>query len=375
MQNLNKFTMLKRLFRDNKAALNEFIGLIIFLIVIFVLLVPVMIELMSYMGQAQELDRLTKIAAKRACSLLADPSVGTGGDVKQGGIGMAVDISIMQPLVDQVFLNEASHPKTYFENAPAASNYMLQNDGQPHIQLTLFDYRGQEVRPVQHEVEDSEGNTATVLMVGSNAEGALCPSIPGKTGWNWCLEEGTDDAIKEAVRQTGIGQPNQDLIQRQQRFQAGRCRQGENCKDSFVGRVDRCSVCATKTRQSIFAKQGLVGVSPFAVALACNGASDQKLLPCSMSACANEKLLQLSAKRGYNTAYQQSRNLGQGGGRSQYNTVEVNPRERQSEKNTLLNQATDLSYHKQKASQSKDKEATTNLFHELNDQFAPVGSQ
>jgi hypothetical protein len=355
--------------RNENGAINEFLGFIIFLMVVFLLILPLFIELMLYTTQAQEVDRITKMAAKRACSLVANPNIGVGGDLGAGGLGAAIDISVMQPMVNSVFKNETAHPAKYFENTP---------DGQ-NIDLEIFDYRGNKIdispnSPNWREVEDSEGNKGRVLLVGVNTEGAVCPSGGGKS-WDWCLKEGSDDAIKQQVAKTGrSGQADDDLVQRMQRFQAGRCLQGERgCKDDFVGRIDRCTVCATKTRQSIFAKQGFFAVHPFGLALACNSKDDKRVLPCAINACANERLSQMGGKRGQNRAYQESKNLGKGtvsGNGADYNAAEINFREAQRKENTISREQTDTSWHRQKS--TGQGEGTSNLFKELNDQFDPI---
>ncbi|MDX1920605.1 MAG: hypothetical protein SFU25_07735 [Candidatus Caenarcaniphilales bacterium] len=341
--------------KDEKAAINEFIGLIVFLMIIFCVLVPLIVELLAYTGQAQEVDRLTKIASKRACTLLANPNIGVAADLKQGSLGVGTDISAMQPLVNSIFQQEAAHPQTYFENTQDKQN----------IDLKIFDIAGQEI-DIRNDsnwvdIEDPNGAKGRVLLVGTNSESALCPS-GGGSDWKYCLQPGSDDAIKQQVKKTGIGggTSDKDLIQRLQRFQAGRCLPGEtNCKNDFVGRIDRCTVCVTKTRQSIFSKTAF-----FNNIISCTNKDDKRIIPCAISTCATEKLTRASTKRGYNPAYQSQRNLGA----EQFNSVEVDYREKQNERNTLLKEETKLTGYQDK----KTNEATKNIFNEMNEQFVPV---
>lgn len=344
----------KKLLKDERAAINEFIGFIIFLMITFCVLIPLIVELLAYTGQAQEVDRLTKIAAKRACTLLANPNIGVAADLKQGSLGVGTDISAMQPLVNSVIRQEAAHPETYFENTQDRQN----------IDLRIYDIAGQEINLRDQanwvDIEDPNGARGRVLLVGTNTESTLCPS-GGGGDWKYCLGQGSDDAIRQQVRNTGIGNgtSDRDLIQRLQRFQAGRCREGENCRNDFVGRIDRCTVCVTKTRQSIFSRTAF-----FNNIISCHSRDDRRIIPCAISTCATEKLTRASTKRGYNPAYQSQRNLGS----EQFNSVEVDYRERQNERNTLLKNETTLTGYQDK----KTNEATKNIFNEMNEQFVPV---
>ncbi|MDJ0624872.1 MAG: hypothetical protein QNJ31_00715 [Candidatus Caenarcaniphilales bacterium] len=352
---MNRCIFLKRFLKDEKGAVNEFLGLIFFLLIIFCVLIPMIVELLAYTGQAQEADRLTKIAAKRACTLLANPTIGVAGDLKQGSLGMATSINIMQPLVNQVFRNEASHPEEYFQNTVDGEN----------IDLKVFDLAGEEIRLSDRsnwvEAEDPDGNRRELLLVGTNTEASLCPSgANAQGGWKYCLE-GNDDLVKQQLRNTGINEKNADLIQRMERFQAGRCLEGENCRNDFIGRIDRCTVCVTKTRQSIFQR------TFFRHILSCQNSQDSRMIPCAISTCATEKLTRASTKRGYNPAYQDRKNLG-----NQFNAIEVNYREQQNEQNTLLKEKTRMDDQRQKAANAQDKEGTNNLFHDMRCQFLSV---
>jgi hypothetical protein len=365
--------------RNQKGAIGEFIGLIFFLTVVLGILVPFIIELLAYTGQAQEVDRLTKLAARRACTLLANPNIGVAGDLRQGAIGVGTDVSVMQPLVNQIFANEAAHPLRYFENVPQPNQ---QNPLRGDIEFHLFDFTGQEIdikgNTNRVTVEDSEGRTAEVLLVGTNAEASLCPAggdRTGQQGWKYCMSAQGDQAAKDALRGAGNGN-NADLVQRMEKLQAGRCRPGDpNCRNDFRNRIDRCTVCARKTRESIF--KGTL----FGPALACNGANDRnKVFQCGIYTCATEKFTQLSAKRGYNVAYQDQKNLG-----SAYKAVEINPGERITQRTSISDAPTvvpnayqnnqapasnEVKYTKSDTAKNQNqKESTVKFFDTMGDQF------
>ncbi|HEY9885625.1 MAG TPA: hypothetical protein V6C96_00045, partial [Vampirovibrionales bacterium] len=161
-------TIFKRFFKDEKGAVNEFLGFILFLAIIFMVLVPLMIELLAYTGQAQEVDRITKIAAKRACTLLAKPTIGVAGDLKQGSLGMATDISVMQPMVNSIFRNETSDFASYSQNFPDGVN----------ADLRVFDVQGNQIDIAgdsnRVEIQDPDGRKASALLVATNPEASLC---------------------------------------------------------------------------------------------------------------------------------------------------------------------------------------------------------
>ncbi len=329
--------LLSRLYKNESGALNDFIGLIIFLIVIFMMLVPLVVELMVYTGQTQEVDRLTKIAAKRACSMTAAPEKGSM-DLNMGSVGAGINISRLPQVVAAV-RNEAAHPDQY-----------------SRFELTLYDVTGQVVDAgANFTLENSVGRTYNISLAGANGEGAICPSGGGDR-WDYCLQPGSDDAIKKQLRDTG-GQENKDLIQRMERFQAGRCRQGEDCRGDFVGRIDRCTVCASKRRQSIFGRGFDDGTGFFGI-LSCGSETDQRVLPCRIQACASEKLTQVGGKRGYNRAYLDAKNFGSigkqagagkastgSGSEAQYTAAEINYREAQNEHNTISSGETSTKWH------------------------------
>ncbi len=337
--------------RNDKGTISEFLGLIFFLVVVLGILIPFVVELLAYTGQAQEVDRITKIAAKRACSLLANPTVGIASDLKQSSLGVGTDVSVMQPLVNQVFMNETSQPRSYFENT----------SDQRNIDLQLFDYLGQEINIRGNndnwvDIEDDQGRKGRVLLLGTNTESALCPSGGAANGdWKYCMSAQNDQAVKQALSNTGQGQ-NQDLIQRMQKLQAGRCGPGDNreaCRNSFRNRLDRCTVCAIKTRQSIFRKT-LFG--PF---LACETARTQnRVFPCGIAACATERLTQLSTKRGYNPAYQDNKTLGE-----KFSSVELNPKSVVAGKNAILNEKTEI------PDQQKADDGTIQFYQNMDNQF------
>jgi hypothetical protein len=301
---------LASLVHEEEGALYEFLGLILFLALVLGLLVPLMIEVFIYNNQAQELDTLTKLAANRACSVMSKSSVGVAGDINQGSLGVGTDISVMQPLVNAVFTNQASHPETYFENTQDGKN----------IDLKIFDFIGKEIDTASESnwvtVEDSNGSAGKVLMVGTNTDAALCPA-GGGSNWKYCMAEGSDDQAKQALIQNGQA-VNQDLVARMEKLQPGRCQPGQDCSNDFKDRIERCSVCATKSRESIFDKSIFLGSVVF---LACkNNPNKVTLLPCKMTACANSKFVQYSAKRGYAPKYRSQLALGQ-----EFTAIENNP--------------------------------------------------
>lgn len=299
---LNNF---KRLIKDETGAIHDYIGLIIFLFVTFGLLVPLVVELLIYNNQGQELDRITKLAAQRACNLMPSPVKGVGSDVNQGAIGVGTDMKIMQPLVNAIFRNETAHPETYFENTPDKTN----------IQLRLLDPQGGEIDKTQYEtVIDKNGNRQQVLLVGTNADSGLCPA-GGGPNWKYCLRREGDAAATQALASTGLP-ANEDLVARMEMFQAGRCGPGRDCSQDFAGRLDRCNVCATKTRESIFSRSAFIGQVLF---LDCRNPNGISFLPCKLSACATSSFIPYSGKRGYSPTYKSPANLGAG-----YNNFENN---------------------------------------------------
>jgi hypothetical protein len=348
-QFINKFK------QDESGALNEFLGFIFFLMLVFGVMLPLLIELFAYTGQAQEVDKLARSAAKKACSLSADSTMGVASDLKQGNLGVGMNISMMHPLVNDTIRQEAAHPNTYFENTP---------DGQ-NIDFKVFDMTGQRINLLDvTTVIRPDGSRGEAVLVGSNTESSLCPS-GGGGDWKYCLNPNSDEAIRRQVRETGIRAKDKDLIQRMQRFQAGRCREGEtNCEQDFVGRIDRCTVCLRKTRRSIFRGTLWGGV------LACETANDTgRIIPCKMVSCATEKIARSSTKRGYNPAYQNERNLGS----EQFNTVEVDYREAQNDRNTLLKEETKLTKEQDRdASREWGGEGTKEIFAKMGEQFVSV---
>ncbi|MDJ0624873.1 MAG: hypothetical protein QNJ31_00720 [Candidatus Caenarcaniphilales bacterium] len=283
------------LIQEEDGAIYEFLGLIMFLFIVLGFLIPLSIELFIYSNQAQELDKLTKIAAKRACNLMPIPSQGIGSDINQSSLGIGTDVRVMQPLVNAVFQNEAASPESYFENT---------EDGQ-NINFKILDFLGQEIDKTDFiDITDRDGNKGQSLMVGSNTDTGLCPS-GGGGNWKYCLSD--DNAAKEALMKTG--QPeNEDLVARMEMFQPGRCPPGENCREDFAGRLDRCTVCATKSRQSIFSRTVFLSKILF---LDCSESDNVTILPCKMTSCATSKYLQFSGKRGYAPHYRDPVNLGQ----------------------------------------------------------------
>lgn len=296
----------KKLLREEKGAISEFLGFILFLIIVLGLLIPLSLELFIYNNQAQELDRLTKIAAKRACSLMPLSSLGVAADINQGSLGVGTDVLIMQPLVNAVFRNEAAHPDSYFDNTP---------DGQ-NIDLKILDFLGNPIDQSERVgITDTQGTSDQVLMVGSNTDAGLCPA-GGGSNWKYCMDKSGDGAGKQALMSTGRGE-NRDLVARMEMFQPGRCGAGKDCSQDFSGRIDRCTVCATKSRESIFAKSVFLRRVLF---LDCSKSGNVTLLPCTMTACATSRYVQYSGKRGYAPHYRDIMNLGQ-----TYQALEGNP--------------------------------------------------
>lgn len=303
--------MLKQ--RSLKGALNEFLGLIFFTVILLGMLIPVTVEILAYTGQAQEVDRLTKAAAKKACSLQANSNAGIAGDLRQSNLGVATNVEIMQRIVNSVIVNEASNPQSYLANTQDGEN----------IDLRLYNMLGEEINirdksqnnPFSIEITGSTGRKDRNVRVGTNAEGSLCPSGGGQD-WRYCMDEANDDATLMALMNTGANPlDNSDLVQRMQRLQAGRCLPNNpNCRNDFRGRLDRCTVCTTKTRQSIFSR------TMFGNVFGCDSAQTQRILPCSITTCATEKFVQVSAKRGYNTVYQNASRLGE-----QFDAREIHP--------------------------------------------------
>ncbi len=306
----HQIKLMKRLLKDDSGAIYEFLAFILFLALVLGLLIPLAIELFIYNNQAQELDRITKMAATRACSLMADPDLGIASDVNQGSLGFGTDISVMQPLVNSVFKNETAHPSTYFENTKDKVN----------IDLKIFDFLGKEIDIRSKEnwikVTDNEGNSSERLLVGTNTDTGLCPSggdASGEKGWKYCLTSAGDDAAKEALADTGMT-PDTDLVARMEKLQPGRCRTpgDPKCQSDFRNRIDRCSVCATKSRESIFSHSiPLLGEM---LLLRCdpNKPNQLTVLPCKMSACASARFVQYNGKRGYAPKYRDKMNLGSG---------------------------------------------------------------
>ncbi|MFN5538925.1 MAG: hypothetical protein ACK481_02540 [Candidatus Melainabacteria bacterium] len=295
--------------RTQKGAVNEFLGFILFLALVLGLILPLIIELISYTGQTQELDRLVKLAARRSCSLSLHPLGSPAYDLKQGAASPSADVVKLWPLVNSVFKNEAAHPKTYFENG--VSDPGVQGLDGKAIDFKMWDYANGEIKWEPTSIYTPTGR-ADAILVGTNSESALCPAGGGK-GWNYCVAGGDVAALK-ALSETGQN-PNDDLIQRMEKLQAGRGTQAKDKKNDFVGRLDRCVVCATKTRESIFQK----AMPIFGPVLACQSANDTgKMFPCKMSSCASARFTQQSTKRGENVAYQKDFNLG-----NEYKAVEV----------------------------------------------------
>lgn len=303
----------KSFWQEEDGALNEFIGFILFAIFLFGLLIPSAVELFIYSNQGQELDRLTKLAAQRACSVMSNPNIGSGGDLQQGSLGYGTDIAVMQPLVNSVFQNEAARPQSY-----------------SNIEFRVFDVLGEEIDIRVGGTNDMKVNTyigedgstqstnRNVIIAGTNMDMSLCPAGggPNNSDWKWCLNAG-DAQIKKAISNTGYNTTDSsapdyrpsDLVARMEKLQPGRCNPagGQPCQQDFRGRIDRCTVCATKARESIFKR------TIFGAVLACDtGQGSLSLLPCTMTTCANAKFIQYSAKRGYSPKYRDKMNLGGG---------------------------------------------------------------
>ena len=313
--------------RNFKGTIGEFLGLIFFVIIVLGVLIPSIVEILAYTNQAQEVDRLTKAAAKKACSLQADSANGIALDLRQSNLGVATTVGIMQRIAQSVIVNEATNPQSYLENT---------RNGQD-VDLRLYDMLGAEINirdkspnnPFFIEVTDPGGGRDTDIRVGTNAEGSLCPS-GGGADWRYCMDQANDNATLEALRNNGLGNPidNTDLIQRVEKFQAGRCDPTDpNCRNDFSGRLDHCTVCTTKTRESIFRR------TIFDSVLSCSSAGDQSLLPCAITTCATEKFVQVSAKRGYNTAYKDNSRLG-----AQFNAREIHPQSDDQTRHLLSDQ-------------------------------------
>lgn len=290
---LNNF---KRLIKDETGAVHDYIGLILFLFITFGLLVPLVVELFIYNNQGQELDRITKLAAQRACGLMPSNTEGVGTDINQASLGAGADIKIMQPLVNAIFRNETAHPETYFENTSDKTN----------IQLVLIDQLGNIIDQTQRQIVfDKDGNQQEVLMVGTNSAAGLCPSGGGGADWKYCLSRDGDTGVIQALTSSGLP-ANEDLVARMEMFQAGRCAGGADCSQDFAGRLDKCSVCATKTRESIFSKSVFGPI--------------QNLFNPRLSACASASFIAYSGQRGYSPTYKSPANLGAG-----YTNVENSP--------------------------------------------------
>ncbi len=300
---------IKSFWKEESGALNEFIGFIFFLLFVLGLLIPSLVELFSYNNQGQELDRLTKLASQRACSLMANPDMGSGGDIHQGSLGFGTDVSIMPDLVDAIFQNEAANFNSYSD-----------------INLEVFDVLGEridlsiggvnELKGITYIDKDGTERTKDVIVAGTNMDMSLCPAGGGAntSDWKWC-RDANDQDIKDAISDTGFNTTDStkpdyhpsDLVARMEKLQPGRSNPGggEPSQQDFRGRIDRCTVCATKARQSIFQR------TAFGTILGCNGGG-ASVLPCTMRTCASAKFVQYSAKRGYSPKYRDKMNLGGG---------------------------------------------------------------
>ncbi len=322
--------------RDKSGAVGEFIGFILFLVLVLGVIVPLIIEVTIYNSQGQELDRLTKESARKACSLMADPSKALAGDINQGSLGLGTDISIMDPLVESVFQTGAAHYDSYKD-----------------IKFKIYDLTGQEIIPAQNQITLPNGTN--VFMVGTNTDTNLCPAATNKgTGndWKYCIN-GNDAAVKQAMKGPNIaGVPiNQDLTARMETLQPNMC-PGGDCESDYRNRIEHCSVCATKIRQSIFTRS--VPILGSVIGLKCdpnNLAGSNALFPCLLTACASSKFIQYSGKRGYAPKYQQDKFLG-----SDYRSLE----------DDLKADSTRV------FAPARVTPSDTTLFTSMNDEFAPV---
>ena len=322
--------------RNTSGAVGEFIGFILFLVLVLGVIVPLIIEVTIYNSQGQELDRLTKESARKACSLMADPSRALAGDINQGSLGLGTDVSIMDPLVESVFQTGSAHFDSYQD-----------------VKFKIYDLTGQEIIPADNHITLPNGTN--VFMVGTNNDTNLCPAATNKgTGndWKYCIN-GNDTAVKQAMKGPNIaGIPiNQDLTARMETLQPNMC-PGGDCESDYRNRIEHCSVCATKIRQSIFTRS--VPILGSVIGLKCdpnNLAGSNALFPCLLTSCASSKFKQYSGKRGYAPKYQQDKFLG-----SDYRSLE----------DDLKADSTRV------FAPARVTPSDTTLFTSMNDEFAPV---
>ena len=281
---IKRFPILKRLIqrlkRQEDANLNEFIAFILFALIVLGLLIPISLEWFVFTEQGQELDRLTKAAAKKVCVLQLSPDSQQIGGVSSGHLGVASNLNRLPAVVESVFRKESASSESYFTAGGRVS-------------LTLLDALGDVI--ARYNSEEDAGNIPNEFnQVGLSKDFVLCPSgsISNGQGWNSCLQESSNQRVQDSLR-------NLTITERMEKLQAGRCSARDpNCNNSFRGILARCTVCATKRRLSIFER------TIFGQALSCEHANSQgRLFSCSLSTCASSRFLPYSNKRNYLNAY------------------------------------------------------------------------
>ncbi|MDX1917541.1 MAG: hypothetical protein SFT81_00135 [Candidatus Caenarcaniphilales bacterium] len=290
--------------RHQNGILNEYLGLIFFILFLLGLFAPLIVEMLAYAQQTQELDRITKIAVQRACSLGIDPLGCVAADAKQCAFSVGIDISPMERIAYKTFVNETSNPSAYGCN-PASANARNPCVGaEGGVQFLVYDALGKdlEISKSSNFVFDIPGGSlgGQYYLYGSNVNHSLCPSYKNQTTWNYCMQNSFDPTLSNILR------PMIDISHRLQAFQPGRCDDAlpGPCRNAFSAIVDRCVVCAQKTRESVFER------SIFGQVLSCRDDSGNlsinkfSFIPCKIRTCSSVKYNPPSLKRDYNLAYQ-----------------------------------------------------------------------
>jgi|GEM_PF-5505772 len=269
-----------RLIKEEKANLSEFIGFIIFALIALGAIIPISVEWFAFTEQGQELDRLTKEAAKKACILQMSPNDRVLNGFNQGHLGVASNLTSLPVVVESIFRKESANPDSYFSAG-----------GQ--VSLTLFDALGQEI--ARYDSTMGRNNIPLEFnQVGTSKDFVLCPSGSIANGQNWrsCLQTSSNAQVQNSLR-------NLTITERMEKMQAGRCDpEDPDCNNDFRGILARCTVCATKRRLSVFEN------TIFNQALACLHANSAgSLFSCSLSTCASSRFLPYSNKRTYLNSY------------------------------------------------------------------------
>ncbi len=290
---------LKNLFKkfiiNKRASIDEIFSMLLGLCLVLLFMVPLLTESLITYLQGQELESVTKAAAERACSFLADEFTGEGATARQGSMGALLKKNTVYKAMDEV-VNQV------FEEQPK----VLTRDGldvypKTERSLVLKDIFGTDIK---------NSSLYNGTYIGSSPARHLCPAPPSP-GMNadWCLNAGAS-TIKSSFSSSNGSYGGIDIEQasdasyRMMILQGDKCRPGDgNCNNyrkSLEGKIHKCIVCARMNRKNIFRFYGFGSDQPV---LGCP--SNNSLIPCKLYKCGEAVFGRNTASQRESDAYGQ----------------------------------------------------------------------